>query len=56
MEEIWLRLVLAWAAAAAATVFALAHLSKDAMARAVLGGTVGAIVGVILDQPGQTRG
>jgi hypothetical protein len=48
MEEVFVHFLLGWLVAGSATLFAVAHLGESAAARAVLGGTVGAIVGVLL--------
>jgi membrane associated rhomboid family serine protease len=53
MEELFVYILVAWVVASTATLFAVAHLGGSVAARAVLGGTVGAIVGVVLEGPGQ---
>ncbi len=49
-EELFARAALAWAVAVAASAFALTCLGSEAAARAVIGGTVGAVVGVLMGQ------
>lgn len=51
-EALFAWVLLAWAVASTATLFAVLHLGDSAAARAVIGGTVGAIVGVLLEPPG----
>jgi hypothetical protein len=51
MDELFVRLMVAWVMAGAATMFALLHMNEHAYTRAVFGGTVGAIVGVLLQAP-----
>ena len=52
-EELFARAALAWVVTCAASVFALTCLRTEAAARAVIGGTVGAVVGVLLGPEGR---